>query len=63
VNDDHLRSKTTLSNGLRVVPTRQAYVDLLSIATWEAKYAAMSLSTVDPHLPLIGSRSEMGEYL
>lgn len=63
VKDYHLRSKTTLSSGLGVVPTRQAYVDLLSIATWEAKYAAMSLSGVDPHLPLIGSRSEMEEYL
>jgi hypothetical protein len=62
-DDEHLKRRSMLRNGLRVVPVRQAYVDLLSISTWEAKYAAMSLSQIDPLLPLIGTRSEMGEYL
>ena len=62
-DDEHLRVRSMLRNGLRVAPVRQAYVDLLSISTWEAKYAAMSLSEADPLLPLIGTRSEMGEYL
>ena len=61
--DEHLRSIRESKEGLATVPVEQAYVDLLSIGTWEAKYAAMSLSRVDPHLPLIGSRAEMGEYL
>jgi len=61
--DQHLASRTVSKGKLRIVPIKQAYVDLISIATWEAKYAAMSLSKVDPHLPLIGSRPEMGEYL
>ncbi len=62
-DDEHLKRSSILRNGLRVVPVRQAYVDLLSISTWEAKYAAMALSEADPLLPLIGTHSEMGEYL
>ncbi len=46
--DKHLASKTVSKGRLKVVPIRQAYVDLLSIATWEAKYAAMSLSRPIP---------------
>ncbi len=62
-DDAHLGSKTMLKDGLRVVPIRQAYVDLLSLGTWEAKYAAMSLAGIDTCLPLIGSRPEITEYL
>jgi len=44
VSDDHLASRKLSSGWLEVVPVRQAYVDLISIGTWEAKYAALALS-------------------